>query len=88
MELISGVYQEVLPLDKFLLKFLHENGNYGCLWKVYKIVLTLFHGQASVECGFSISKEVVADKQEEFSLNSEKIFCDGLILLYIQSQRR
>ena len=40
------------PLDKLLSKCLHENDKCDCLWK------------ASVERGFSVNKEVVAENNK------------------------
>ena len=54
------------PLDQFLHKFLPGNGKYDCL--------TLSHGQASVERGFSVNKV----NQEELFLLSQRLVCDHL----------
>ena len=54
------------PLDQFLHKFFPGNGKYDCL--------TLSHGQASVERGFSVNKV----NQEELFLLSQRLVCDHL----------
>lgn len=47
-------------LDSFFAGVLHDNDSFATLWKVVKMVLVLSHGQADVERGFSVNKDVVA----------------------------
>ena len=46
-------------LDHFLYEELIEKREFEDLWTLFKQLLTLSHGQASVERGFSVNKEVV-----------------------------
>lgn len=46
--------------------------------KVLKIILTLSHGQASVERGYSISKSLLIEKLTELSHISQRIVLDHL----------
>ena len=46
-------------LDVFYSKILAGDGKQAALWKVVRMLLTLSHGQASVESGFSINKELL-----------------------------
>ena len=43
--------------------------------KVLKIVLTLSHGQAEVECGFSLNKEVIVENLLEGNLVAKRLLC-------------
>ena len=42
--------------------------NYPKAWSVCELELLLSHGQASVERGFSVNKEVVVENQSEQTL--------------------
>ena len=46
-------------LDKFFSKLLENKEEYEQLWTTMKVLLTLSHGQAAVERGFSVNKEVL-----------------------------
>jgi hypothetical protein len=60
-------------------KFMAKNPKYSKLWMlVVKQILLLSHGQATVERGFSINKEVVVENQLNESLVSQRILCDHL----------
>ena len=51
--------QKKICLDHFFRKFMDGNASYKKRWKVVKLVLTLSHGQAAVERGFSVNKQVL-----------------------------
>ena len=46
------------------------------LWKVVKLLLTLSHGQATVERGFSSNKEVMVENLAQHSLVAQRVICD------------
>jgi hypothetical protein len=48
-------------LDDFYHNVLHEKKIYSTLYDVIKVLLTLSHGQASVERGFSINKQMLRE---------------------------
>ena len=52
-------------LDHFLYEELIEKREFEDLWICFKQLLTLSHGQASVERGFLVNKEVVAPNLEK-----------------------
>ena len=52
-----------------------DNHNVSALKKVLKIVLTLSHGQAEVERGFSLNKEVTVENLLERNLVSRRLLC-------------
>ena len=47
------------------------NVSYKNRWKV-KLVLTLSHGQAGVERGFSVNKDILVENMQELSLFSQR----------------
>lgn len=46
------------------------------VWNVVKILLVLSHGQASVERGFLINKEMIVENQRERSLVAQRLIVD------------
>ncbi|KAK0143227.1 hypothetical protein N1851_018653 [Merluccius polli] len=55
-------------VDTLLYETMGTNPSFSRLWDVVKVVLVLSHGQASVERGFSINKELIVENQKELSL--------------------
>lgn len=60
--------------------FLHDHLAHKAkkLWRVVKSLLILSHGQASVERGFSVNKEVATDNLQERSFVAQRIVLDHL----------
>jgi hypothetical protein len=59
----------------------HDMGgdnNYQKLWRIVKGLLLLSHGQASVERGFSINKEIEVENLKEESHVAQRVICDHL----------
>ena len=50
------------------------------MWTLFKQLLTLSHGQASVERRFSVNKEVVAPNLEEMSLTSVRLVQNSMLV--------
>ncbi|KFM79355.1 hypothetical protein X975_09155, partial [Stegodyphus mimosarum] len=63
-----------MRLDTFLHTFI--NGKYLKLWETFKVIFILFHGQASVERGFSINKNIETKNRGENSYIVQRIVCD------------
>lgn len=63
-------------LDEFYHEHLSNKAEFQHLWKVVKLVLVLSHGQASVEKGFSVNKEVMVENLKEHSLIAQWIIID------------
>jgi len=64
-------------LDSFLLDRLQARPDkYALLIKVTKMVLVLSHGQAAVERGFSVNKEIEVENLNDKSLVAQRIVCD------------
>ena len=66
-----------IRLDQFYLKQLDDKDEYKDLWKIIKILLTISHGQAAVEGGFSVNKASMKDNLQETSLVSRRIVYDA-----------
>ena len=45
-------------LNSFFVDLMHGNARYRKCWAIFKIVFNLSHGQAGVERGFSVNKEL------------------------------
>jgi len=67
-------------LDMFYAKLLGFVDKQEPLWKVVKVVLTLYHGNASVESGFSINKEFLIENMEEETIVTQRIVFDAIQL--------
>lgn len=48
------------------------------LWEVLKVLLLLGHGQASVEGGFSVNKQIAVENMAEFSYISQQVICEAV----------
>ena len=58
-------------LDDFFVAFLDEERDYTKLWGILRMILVLSHGQASVERGFRVNRQI-----EEVNLQHKSIECD------------
>ncbi|CAL1262687.1 unnamed protein product [Larinioides sclopetarius] len=65
-------------LDKFLSKYLEGKKSYQKLWAVIKILLILSHGQAVVERGFSVNKNIEVENLKEESYVAKRLILDEL----------
>ena len=65
-------------LDSFLSGYMKGVAKFANLWKVCKIIFTLSHGQADIERGFSVNKELLIEDMKQKSLVSQRIVCDQL----------
>ena len=74
----SSFDKDKQQLDTFLSKYISRNADCVNLCKVCKVVFVLFHGQAGVERGFSINKEILVENMQKESLISQRIVCDQL----------
>ena len=60
-------------LDSFLFEVLQNQNESQQLWITMQLILTVSHGQATVERGFSVNKEVLAPNLQETSLVAMKL---------------
>ena len=63
-------------VDTFYFDRLVNEADLKELWKVVKLLLTLSHGQATVERGFSSNKEVMVENLAQHSLVAQRVICD------------
>ncbi|KAK5876302.1 hypothetical protein CesoFtcFv8_025669 [Champsocephalus esox] len=63
-------------LDEFYQEHLSNKAECRHLWEVVKLVLVLSHGQASVERGFSVNKEVMVENLKEHLLIAQRVIKD------------
>lgn len=64
-------------LDKFYLELLKVDSSYKHLWKVVRL-LVLSHGQATIERGFSVNRQVSVENLKEISYVSQRIVYDAV----------
>ena len=60
----------------FICDVLNTQKTYEDLWTTVKFLLTLSHGQAAVEGGFSVNKETLAPNIKEGSLKAIQLVYD------------
>ena len=58
---------------------MHGNARYGKCWTVFKIVLTLSHGQVAVEREFSVNKELLFENRQQTSVISQRLIYDYVV---------
>ena len=63
-------------LDTTLHKHLFGKPAYRVLWKVLSMLLLLSHGQASVQRGFSVNKQVEVENLQEQSFVVQRLVCN------------
>ena len=62
----------ICRLDKFMTEFC-PIPKFKELWKLYKIVFILASGNAHVERGFSVKKDILKDNMREITLESHRL---------------
>ena len=65
-------------LDDFFYKNVGSKDNMQDLWTVTKIVLTISHGNARVESGFSVNKAFLCPNLKEATLRAQRIVYDAV----------
>ncbi|CAN7985972.1 unnamed protein product [Ixodes hexagonus] len=65
-------------LDEFFAELMRHNSSYTELWKVVKLLLVLSHGQATVERGLSVNRQVSVENLKDLSYVSQRIVCDAV----------
>lgn len=65
-------------LDVFYSKIFAGDEKQVQLWKVVKMVLIMSHGNASVESGFSVNKELLIENMEEDTIVAQRIVFDAI----------
>jgi len=75
-ELFASFNPSASRLDTLMVTIMSRNDLYSKLWKVVKMLLVLSHGQATVEQGFSINKQVETENLSEESVVAKRTICD------------
>ena len=65
-------------IDSFFADLMSENVKYKNCWNVFMMIFALSHGQASVEGGFSVNKELLAENLMEESIESQRMVYDHI----------
>lgn len=71
-------YRRDQRLDSFLLPLMQENGVSDLLSTLVRRVLVLSHGQATIERGFNVNKELLVENQHESSVIAHRIVYDAI----------
>jgi len=75
-ELFTSFNPSASRPDTLMLDTMSRNDTYSKLWKVVKMLLVLSHGQATVDRGFSMNKQVETENLYEESVVAKKNICD------------
>ena len=65
-------------IDIFFSELMHGIPKYKNCFEVFKLIFVLSHGQAAVERGFSVNKELLTENLEEVSLISQRLVYDHI----------
>ena len=68
--------KDIDRLDTLLYQSVGKDSAYKQLWQVFRLLLILSHGQASVEKGFSINKEIMVKNMREESFVGQRLIQD------------
>ena len=72
------------PVDLFFGKYINTS-EYEQIWCVFKLLLCLSHGQASVERGFSVNSNLLVENMHEDSLIAQRIVHDHVKSLKLEA---
>ena len=72
-------------LDELMYSTLADRKEFSELWAVVQILLLLSHGQATVERGFSVNKNVTTENLSKESLMAERLIIDNIRRTSIRS---
>ncbi|XP_048577470.1 uncharacterized protein LOC116618576 [Nematostella vectensis] len=65
-------------LDTFLAQHIASQSSLAKLWKLVKVLLVLSHGQATVERGFSVNRQVMVENLQERSFTAQRVIHDHI----------
>ena len=65
-------------IDSFFGELMHGISKYKNCFEVFKLIFVLSHGQAAVERGISVNKELLTENLEEVSLISQRLVYDHI----------
>ena len=67
------------------MKYIGASPKFSELWKLFKILLILSHGQAQVEHGFSVNKNLLVENQHTTTLTAHRIIHDHMVYHELES---
>ena len=65
-------------LHEFYYSLFEKNKNFHELWRIMKIAFIISHGNASVENGFFMNKNILVDNLTEDCIVSQRIVYDSV----------
>lgn len=65
-------------LDEFYYTIIGQNGDFAELFSIVRLILTLSHGNASVESGFSVNADMLVENLQEDSLVAQRTVYDSV----------
>ena len=71
-------YEDKSRIDVLLFESMATNQRISSLWRVVKHLLLLSHGQASVERGFSVNRQIEVENLHEESVIARRLTCDHI----------
>ena len=78
-------FQDFTPdsrrLDTFLGNYMQDHIQFAKLWDIFKMLLTISHGQASVERGYSFNKDILIENLHEKTVVALRTVHDSISTL-------
>ena len=68
-------------LDTFLGNYMQDHIQFAKLWDIFKMLLTILHGQASVERGYSVNKDMLIENLHEKTVVTLRTVHDSISTL-------
>ena len=68
-------------LDTFLGNYMQDHIQFAKLWDIFKMLLTISHGQASVERGYSVNKDMLIENLHEKTVVALRTVHDSISTL-------
>ena len=68
-------------LDTFLGNYMQDHIEFAKLWDIFKMLLTISHGQASVERGYSVNKDMLFENLHEKTVVALRTVHDSISTL-------
>ena len=68
-------------LDTFLGNYMPDHIQFAKLWDIFKMLLTISHGQASVERGYSVNKDMLIENLHEKTVVALRTVHDSISTL-------
>ena len=68
-------------LDTFLGNYMQDHIQFAKLWDIFKMLLTILHGQASVERGYSVTKDRLIENLQEKNVVALRTVHDSISTL-------